>query len=323
MEVEGTLKLEDYKISSVLAESRASTVYKVKLVAEPYTIFVMKKIKTEDPEIEARAKKELNHLREFSHPHLVHLQAWRDGPAPSGDKEINLLLDFYPYVVPQIVYAGPGFPSCSFEDRNVPVKILRQCADALMYIHSRGYRHGDVRPGHILLTSEYNAVVTDYESIHPLSKSIANEEDAKGVTDPMYEKDPYRAPEIYQPQVGMVIDGKADVWSFGCVIYYCLFSKSPFKEGQHGVHVDNILAGKYVIPHGHNWPASYMDTMARCLTVNLDSRLTMAELQERLQSWEAPPPADAAPAQSTSPPKGTGAAPSKKGEGDKSLCVIN
>lgn len=288
--MEGTLNVNDYKVLAILAESNASIVYKVKLVKEPHTLFVLKKIKIEAAENEVRAQKEIDMLVKFKHPRVVHLVDYSMGNV-TGDKEANLLLTYYPKAIPQLIYSGPGYPACSFEDRHVVVKILRQVAEALAYVHSQGFRHGDVRPGHVLLSEDYEAVLTDFESVHPLVKEINSAEDAASVADAMYEKDAYRAPEIYQPTIGSVIDGKADVWSFGCVIYYVLFSKSPFKEGEHGVAVENIMTAKYTLP-AHNWPASYIETLSKCLTVNQAERLTVDELRARLDAWEAPPAAE-------------------------------
>lgn len=309
----GTLNLNDYKILSTLAESFASKVYKVKLVKPPNTLFVLKKIKTEAPENEERAKKELEMFQKFRHARIVNLVDFCSGSF-NGEQETNFLLTYYPQSVPQIIYSGQGYPKCSFTDRNVVVKILRQVAEALTFIHSQGFRHGDVRPGHILLNEHYDAFLTDFESIQPLEKEIKHLDDFSSVTDPKYEKDPYRAPEIYRPKVGIYIDGKADVWSFGCVIYYLLFSKSPFKDPEHGVNVENIIAGKYDVPE-HNWPNVYMETLTKCLTVPLEGRITFPELKQRLDSWPAPPEvAFEAPL----PP-----APTREEEQKGGNCVIN
>lgn len=40
---------------------------------------------------------------------------------------------------------------------------------------------------------------------------------------------PYRAPELFDVQNGMVIDTKVDIWSLGCTLYACLVGKSPFE----------------------------------------------------------------------------------------------
>ncbi len=40
---------------------------------------------------------------------------------------------------------------------------------------------------------------------------------------------PYRAPELFDTQVGSSIDTKVDIWSFGCTLYACLVGKSPFE----------------------------------------------------------------------------------------------
>jgi serine/threonine kinase 16 len=40
---------------------------------------------------------------------------------------------------------------------------------------------------------------------------------------------PYRAPELFDVNTGVVIDTKTDIWSMGCTLYACLVGKSPFE----------------------------------------------------------------------------------------------
>ncbi|PHH72825.1 hypothetical protein CDD80_4240 [Ophiocordyceps camponoti-rufipedis] len=40
---------------------------------------------------------------------------------------------------------------------------------------------------------------------------------------------PYRAPELFDPRVGSVVDTKSDIWSLGCTLFACLVGKSPFE----------------------------------------------------------------------------------------------
>jgi serine/threonine kinase 16 len=40
---------------------------------------------------------------------------------------------------------------------------------------------------------------------------------------------PFRAPELFDPQTGMVIDTKSDIWSMGCTLFACLVGKTPFE----------------------------------------------------------------------------------------------
>lgn len=40
---------------------------------------------------------------------------------------------------------------------------------------------------------------------------------------------PYRAPELFEVNTGVVIDTKVDIWSLGCTLFACIVGKSPFE----------------------------------------------------------------------------------------------
>jgi serine/threonine kinase 16 len=40
----------------------------------------------------------------------------------------------------------------------------------------------------------------------------------------------YRAPELFDIQPDTEIDEQTDIWSLGCLLYYCLYRASPFEE---------------------------------------------------------------------------------------------
>ncbi len=105
------------------------------------------------------------------------------------------------------------------------VSILSQCADALDAAHAQGLVHRDVKPGNILLSAE-----------HPTSKDRVYLSDF-GVTKRMHSGSgltktgqfvgtvDYVAPEQIR---GEEVDGRADIYSLGCVFYRCLTGEVPF-----------------------------------------------------------------------------------------------
>ena len=101
-------------------------------------------------------------------------------------------------------------------------RICAEIADALEAAHDRGLIHRDVKPGNILLDSRERAYLTDFGLIRrtKLHTDITKTGQFMGTVD-------YCAPEQIK---GGEIDGRADVYSLGCVLFECLTGAPPFRK---------------------------------------------------------------------------------------------
>ena len=96
--------------------------------------------------------------------------------------------------------------------------ICGQVAGALDAAHARGLVHRDVKPGNILLAVEEGAVAHAYLADFGLTKRIGG---ARGLTvsGQVLGTIDYVAPEQVE---GGPVDGRADQYSLGCVLFECL-----------------------------------------------------------------------------------------------------
>ncbi len=105
------------------------------------------------------------------------------------------------------------------------ISILSQAASALDAAHAQGLVHRDVKPGNILLSSEREGL-TDrvYLSDFGVTKRMHS---GSGLTrtGQFVGTVDYVAPEQIR---GEDVDGRADVYSLGCVLYRCLTGEVPF-----------------------------------------------------------------------------------------------
>ena len=96
--------------------------------------------------------------------------------------------------------------------------ILRACADALSFAHSREIVHGDFKPANVLVTADGTTKVFDFGAA-----SAASGEDTRI---------PAGTPAYASPQVlsGMRPEPRDDVFSFACVAYELLTGQHPFEK---------------------------------------------------------------------------------------------
>lgn len=96
----------------------------------------------------------------------------------------------------------------------------------------RAYAHRDIKPGNIMISdSGTSPILMDLGSLAPSPTPVTSRAMALQIQDTAAEHStlPYRAPELFDTQVGSTIDTKVDIWSLGCTLYACLVGKSPFE----------------------------------------------------------------------------------------------
>ena len=100
------------------------------------------------------------------------------------------------------------------------VGLVTQVAGALDAAHSKGLVHRDVKPGNVLISSSGECYLCDFGLTKPMAaeRSLTESGQFLGTLD-------YVAPEQIQ---GSDVDGRADQYALGCVLYECLAGQPPF-----------------------------------------------------------------------------------------------
>ena len=134
----------------------------------------------------------------------------------------------YNYIAMEYVGGGPllamdGTPRpVSFALRTV-----REIATALNYAHTKGFVHRDVKPDNILLREDSSSALTDFGIARASDSATHMTRTGTVIGTPHY-----MSPEQAR---GRQLDGRADLYSLGIVLYELLMGRVPF-------HAEDSLA---------------------------------------------------------------------------------
>lgn len=173
--------------------------------------------------LEARAAGRL------SHPGIV--QIFDIGEQPdTGD----------PYIVMELVSGQPlsrMIANGKKLDSDAALAIAQETAEALAYAHSQGVVHRDIKPPNLLITQDGHVKIADF-GVAKLDFST--------MTMPgfLVGSPAYMAPEQL---TGGVVDGRADLFSLGVILYSMLTGYRPF-QGYGATTVSFKVVNKCPVP---------------------------------------------------------------------------
>jgi serine/threonine-protein kinase 11 len=149
------------------------------------------------------------------------------------------------------------------------LSIVRQVADALRYLHRRGYVHQDIKPGNILVDRTGRALLADFGIGHSFVSA------AMVVGSPAYQ-----APEALDDAAAAAAAAaepqKEDVWALGVTLFQLLFGRLPFPGDSLFEIVRAINLSRLEVPVGT--PKAVEDIIRMMLTVDPARRCTIDEL---------------------------------------------
>ncbi len=164
-----------------------------------------------DPVVTERFRREAIAVARLSHPnivavHDVFVHAGRQAVVMQlvDGKSLRQLLDSQRRLGPELT-----------------IHIGAAMAGALDEAHRSGFVHRDVKPGNILVTSDGRVLLTDFG----IAKGLQVGDEDLTSDNVMMGTAKYLSPEQVR---GRRLDGRADIYSLGLVLYECLAGRVPF-----------------------------------------------------------------------------------------------
>jgi serine/threonine protein kinase len=220
----GTVVRGKYRIQARLGEGGMAVVYKAhhELLDELRALKVIKPDLARDAEFMSRFKNEAIMARKLTHPNAVRVD------------DLDIAEDGLPFIAMELV-VGDTLKTLVQRVGPLPVSLVLDVAlhvcEALDAAHRLGLVHRDIKPENIVLIAQREgpplAKILDFG----ISRLLQETTGAKGLTQTgmVIGTPEYMSPEQAMGKRGNEIDGRADLYSLGIVMYRMLTGELPFQ----------------------------------------------------------------------------------------------
>jgi len=206
---------ERYRIERQLGSGGMATVY----LAQDLKHQRLVAVKVLRPELTAalgpeRFLREIDVAAHLQHPHILPL--FDSGQLGDGSGVFYFVM---PYV------EGESLRARIIREKQLPIedaiRLAVEIADALSEAHTHGVIHRDIKPENVLLAGQH-AVVADFGIARAVSAAGGERLTETGMA--------LGTPHYMSPEQAMAgeVDGRADIYSLGCVLYEMLTGAPPF-----------------------------------------------------------------------------------------------
>jgi Nif-specific regulatory protein len=183
------------------------------------------------PETMRDFQEEFASLARFQHPNLV--QVYDFGPVADASTH---------FLSMELLSGRTLLDRRLPLDRDTTLSLLLQLAQALDYIHTRGFLHQDIKPGNVLLAGEGD---------HPLAVKLADfgmalgpgPEGPAALQGTLH----FMAPERF---AGGLADPRSDLYSLGALLFQMITGTPPFADIPSRDLVDRMMQGPPDLPAG-------------------------------------------------------------------------
>jgi len=222
------------------------------------------------PEVRARFENEIRAVHALQHPGIVTVHSVQE-------------IDNAPCLVMEFVDGGTlaGRLANVPQDAGWAADMVGRIAAAVHHAHTKGIIHRDLTPKNVLITADGRPKIADFGLA-----ALAEEETRITTAGAVLGTPAYMAPE----QAGGMaqgVDGRADVYALGVILYEALTGQTPFKGSMTEI-LHQVRTAEPVAPR-RLWPAVPRDLETICLKclqkAPADRYATAEQLAEDLTRW--------------------------------------
>jgi serine/threonine-protein kinase len=297
-----------YRLDALLGHGGMSIVYRAEHIAlgRKVALKLLSPQLSEDESFRERFTRESRLAASLDHPNII--------PIYEASESEGVFFIAMRYVegadLRSLLKEGPIDPR-----RLIP--IIDQTANALSAAHARGLVHRDVKPANILI--DRGAGRDDSDHVYLSDFGVAKQVSAPGLTSTgtFVGTVDYASPEQIE---GKELDGRADVYSLGCVVYECLTGSSAYdKDSEVALMYAHLLEPPPVVTEKRpDLPSEIDEVVTTALAKSRDERYETpkqfaAALSRVLGAIDAPVSAPGADAPATVLAAGLAATPTAGG----------
>jgi serine/threonine protein kinase len=275
--------LGKYKLLDHLGTGGMSAVYLAehRLMRRRVAIKVLPSNHAEDPSRVRRFHREARAVASLDHPHVVRaFDVDQDG-------DVHFLVMEY--------VQGRDLKTIVDQDGPLPpvtaAEYIRQAAEGLACAHQFGLVHRDMKPA--------NLIIDPHGSVKVLDLGLASvKDDVDGAITSEFDDKVLGTVDFLAPEQALnshIVDGRADIYSLGCTLYFALTGHPPFGDGSLG---QRIMAHQMRQPpdirqQRPDVPEGIVQICRRMMAKSPSARYqNMQEVAAALAAWQrAPEPA--------------------------------
>lgn len=209
-----------YKILEKIRDGGAGSVFKAQGPrGESVVIKMISEAWNEQKDRRKAFKRESETTQRMVHPGVIRVFSYSDGPPR-------------PYIVMEY-FPSDNLKAVLWHKQHIldgrKMAILKQCAEALHYVHSQGVVHRDVKPENFLVNEEGSVRLIDFSIAQTKADRSFFSFGKKVDGTPLY-----MSPEQIRNETQ---DARSDMYSFGVMMFELMTRRPPFI----GASVDSIL----------------------------------------------------------------------------------
>lgn len=276
-----------YRLVRLIAEGGMGVVYEAMndQLGRRVAVKLMHQCWASDPEQRQRFFQEARCVNRISHPALITVHEY--GQLPDGNA-YTVMEYLEGCTLAQCQKERPGLPL----PLNQTLRIARQVASALVVVHDKGVVHRDLKPDNLMLIPDPE--VAGGLRVKILDFGIAKQRQLSSDTLPCCRTRPgsgmgtpgYMAPE--QIYGASRVDGRADVYSLGVILYELLSGHRPFwgQDAEQQMRCHLTMTPPSLSHEASGAPGPLRSLVHSMLAKQAEQRPTMSEVLARLQEVE-------------------------------------